>query len=240
MHSNLFDNEEETNALGKYSWTRVLHKKGHDDDDESETPPHYFSTPPENLPNNYNIPAKKNINLGEILFLTNKEKAQYASLHRGKGAHEDTLLQITAQLGFQTFASMTLYYLARASAHNFHLCHTEFCRFVKNSFLTLDPNVVIALSGMTCAVVGIQGRELTNSNIFAYLRQLEADLYDLLEWGCQPEAVTVSEASSSFQVIQIMLSQGPSRKFLKYQGNLKKDLEVGLSTSWDVATKLRT
>ncbi|KIW00334.1 uncharacterized protein PV09_08047 [Verruconis gallopava] len=235
----LQNNADEVNAPREHSLTHVLNDKGQDYDHHTgEPPPPYSSTPPEHLPQNDNSPAETGTSFQEILVLSQKEKAQYVSLHCGDETRSDILLYLSAKLGFQAFVSMTLYLLTRASAYELVPRHADFRWRVKNSFLKLNPDVIIALSAMACVVLGTPGGEFTNSNVLAYVDVFETNLGDLFEWDCQLEAVTIRKASSSFQVIQTALSSGPMSMILPYRGNLKKDLDIGLGAAWDVINEL--
>jgi hypothetical protein len=168
--------------------------------------------------------------LETILMLTDEEMAMYVAYHGGAEHHEFMSLWASAQLGYQMFATMTLFQLGSVAMNTVESWPSQTKKRIRKVFFELDPNVAAALSGLVC-VVSVLHRGLTDSDRLFYLDQAERCLEDLIDLNrcqdCQECMAAVVLESATFRDVQAVLDEELFRTTLRYCGSLAEDLQSG-------------
>ncbi|KIW00344.1 uncharacterized protein PV09_08057 [Verruconis gallopava] len=176
--------------------------------------------------------------LARILVLKEEEVRQYMSHYGGSGVYGESALVVSARAGFQIFASMVLWFLGGDAQKQLDERPTRFSARLWNAFLNIDPNTGIALGGVAYAL-GTLERNAPDFCVVYYLLLLEAAMDGLFKQGLEDDMITVVQESASFQTVDYMLCQLKTAG-VRYDGDLKRDLEIGLIRAKGVAALLRT
>ncbi|KIV98871.1 uncharacterized protein PV09_09365 [Verruconis gallopava] len=177
--------------------------------------------------------------LARILVLKEEEVCQYMSHYGRSGVYDDSASVMSARAGFQMFASMVLWFLGGDALKQLDERPTRFRARLKNAFLKIDPNIGTALAGMAYAVGKLE-RDAPDFCVVYYLLLLEAAMHNLFKQGLEDDMITVIQESASFQTVDYMLCEQLKRSGVRYDGDLKRDLEIGLIRAKGVAAFLRT
>ncbi|KIV98460.1 uncharacterized protein PV09_09726 [Verruconis gallopava] len=176
-----------------------------------------------------------------ILLLTEEEKSRYVFQCGGNHVdHEDACkLYISAQLGFQMFASLILLFLGSASWECLQR-PIQLKLQLWNSFLTLDPSAATALAGMTC-VTGILQKDSLDFQVVQYYMPLLENVMDgLSEESWHGDTVKVSDRSEIYRTVQRALNDKHMAVCVRYGGDLKKDLQIAVDVAMGSAAQMRT
>ena len=120
-------------------------------------------------------------------------------IYRWKHGTDDDRLPFWASMGYQAFGSMVLCLLGSACATWLQFGEAELEARVRTAFLDLDPDLVIALAGVNCALRPLKLRHLED------VGHAMADLFGV-DYR-HPDAV-LREQSSTFKDLQRVL-RGP-------------------------------